>query len=485
MQGWSLNSDVLLILLAVASVLALVLFVVLINDRKRLNSQVDTEVKLSDLTHQLVTEQATVNHLKGVEKQLMDRQQAYECLFGEHEALKARSQAEQHALKEQLKLLLDAKKQLTNEFEVLANRIFDDKQKKFSEQSKAIINTNVEPLREQLQSFRKKVEDVYEKESADRNMLVGKITELQKQTEQIGNDAIRLTSALKGDNKAQGNWGEVVLERLLEESGLHKGREYNVQVSLKDEEGRRRNPDVVVHLPEGKDIVIDSKMSLVHYEQYCSEQDDAVKEVLLKQHIQSVRTHIQQLSVKSYEKLEGVRTLDFVFIFMPVEGAFMLALQNDPSLFRDAYERQIILVSPTTLLATLRTVENIWRYEKQNRNAEKIAKEAGGLYDQFVLLLESIGEADKHLGKATEAYEKATKQLGTGRGNLLRRVENLRVLGAKSKKKIPQTKLDNADPLLDSEPVEVEKVETERAEIKIKKPETERLESPSETISDE
>jgi len=198
--------------------------------------------------------------------------------------------------------------------------------------------------------------------------------------------------ALKGDNKTQGNWGEVVLERLLEESGLQKGREYDTQVTLHDVEGNRRNPDVVIYLPENKQLVIDAKVSLVHYESYCSSEDEAEKQIALAQHIDSVRQHIKTLSRKNYESLQGIHTLDFIFIFMPIEAAFMLALQHDASLFKEAYDKQIVLVSPTTLMATLRTVNNIWRYHKQHKNSEKIAVQAGGLYDQFVLVVESLDE---------------------------------------------------------------------------------------------
>jgi len=394
---------------------------------------------------ELASSRASLKHLQKVEEQLQQRDQQLLRLNAEHQGLKARSEEQRQAQAEQLQAMKDAKQQLTQEFELLANRIFDAKHKAFDQQSQSLLANSVNPLREQLTSFRKKVEDVYEKENAERNQLVGQIAELQKQTQQIGDDAVRLASALTGDNKTQGNWGEVVLERLLEESGLQKGREYDVQVALKDETGRRRNPDVIIRLPERKDIIIDSKMSLLHYERYCSAADDDTRAQMLKLHIQSVRTHITQLSVKNYEGLEGVRTLDFVFIFMPVEAAFMLALQHEPALFREAYERQVILVSPTTLLATLRTVENIWRYEKQNSNAEEIARQAGGLYDQFVLLLEAMDDTGRQIEKAGESYVIAKKRLSSGRGNLLRRVENIKQLGAKAKKQIDRETLSQAD----------------------------------------
>ncbi len=352
--------------------------------------------------------------------------------------------SEKSALEEKLTMLKEAREQLNAEFKALANQIFEEKQRQFNEQSQVAIKASVDPLKTQIDSFRKKVEDAYDKENAERNKLVGSIAELQKQTLKIGEDAINLTNALKGDNKAQGNWGEVILERLLEESGLQKGRGYEVQVGLKDEQGRRRNPDVILRLPEGKDIVIDSKVSLVNYETSVSATDDTERAAALKQHVAAVRTHIQQLSSKSYEKLEGIRSLDFVFLFVPVEAAFMCALQEDPGLFQDAYAKHIVLVSPTTLLASLRTVENIWRYEKQNRNAEEIARQAGGLHDQFVLLFESFEEIGKQLDKAGVAFETTRKRWVSGRGNLMRRVDGLRELGAKTKKRVALGEADDS-----------------------------------------
>jgi len=354
-------------------------------------------------------------------------------------------ESEKSALEEKLMLLKEAREQLNNEFKSLANQIFDEKQRQFNEQSQVAIKASVDPLKTQIDSFRKKVEDAYDKENAERNKLVGSIAELQKQTLKIGEDAVNLTHALKGDNKAQGNWGEVILERLLEESGLQKGREYELQVGLKDEQGRRRNPDVILRLPEGKDIVIDSKVSLVNYETSVSATNDKERAAALKQHVSSLRTHIQQLSSKSYDKLEGIRSLDFVFLFVPVEAAFMCALQEDPGLFQEAYAKHIVLVSPTTLLASLRTVENIWRYEKQNRNAEEIARQAGGLHDQFVLLFESFEDIGKQLDKAGTAFETTRKRWVSGRGNLMRRVDGLRELGAKTKKRVALSEAEDTD----------------------------------------
>ena len=358
--------------------------------------------------------------------------------------LEERLSASAERYEERLAELKAARQSLAQEFENLANRIFDAKQEKFSRQSRQTLDSTLAPVREELKSFRKKVEDVYDKENADRNRLVGQITELQKQAQQISQGAENLATALKGESKVQGNWGEVVLERLLEESGLRQGREYQTQASFTDSDGKRKMPDVIVRLPDERDIVIDSKVSLTDYERYCSAEEDDQRQQYLKAHINSLRTHITGLSRKAYEQLEEIRTLDFVLIFVPIEAAFMVALENDRSLFRDAYDKGIILVSPSTLLATLRTIHNIWRFEDQNRNAEKIAAQAGGLYDQFVLLIEAFNDVGKHLERSQLAWETASKRLHSGRGNLVKRVEDIKVLGAKAKKQIAKEALEKA-----------------------------------------
>jgi len=359
--------------------------------------------------------------------------------------LRTRLDQERKNFTEKITLLQTAKVELAKEFENLANKIFDNKQQQFSQSSKNLLETALDPFKLQLTDFRKKVEDVYEKENAERNRLSGQVLELQKQAQKIGEDAVSLAQALKGNNKAQGNWGEVILERLLEESGLQKGREYDTQLSFTSDDGSRRMPDVIIHLPEQKDIIIDSKVSLIDYEKFCSSENEVERKAYLSAHVNSLRSHIKSLSVKDYEKLDGVNALDFVFIFIPIEAAFMLALQHEPNLYREAYDKHIILVSPTTLLATLRTVENIWRYEKQNKNAERIAKEAGALHDQFVLLLDAMDNIQNYLSKSQEAYNTARSRLQTGRGNLVKRVDDLRRLGAKTKKRIDVNLVDEEE----------------------------------------
>ena len=409
--------------------------------------------QLGEVRQEFAAAREKLQFLGDVQLQLRRSEQAAHTAQNELTELKTRLEQERQNFAEQLKLLQDAKLDLSKEFENIANKIFDHKQQQFSSSSKSLLETTLDPLRLQLNEFRRKVEDVYEKETADRNRLAGQVLELQKQTQKIGEDAINLAQALKGNSKVQGNWGEVVLERLLEQSGLQKGREYDTQISFTDESGSRRMPDVIVHLPENKDIIIDAKVSLVDYEKYCNTDDDLERQRYLAAHVASLRSHIKQLSVKDYEKLDGVKSLDFVFIFVPVEAAFLLALQHEPGLSHEAYDRRIILVSPTNLLAILRTVENIWRYEKQNRNAERIARDAGALHDQFVLLLESLDSLGNYLDKTREAYDTTRKRLQTGRGNLVKRVDDIRRLGAKTKKRIDRELIDDA-PLDDEQLLE-------------------------------
>ncbi len=360
--------------------------------------------------------------------------------------LRERLEQEGRSAEEKLELLKGARKELGEEFNNLANRIFDEKSRRLLETNRDTLKTTLDPLKTQIRDFRKKVEDVYDKESRDRVSLLHELGNLKELNQRMSEDAVNLTRALKGDKKTQGNWGEVVLERVLEESGLRKGHEYETQVSQVSEEGQRRMPDVVVRLPEGKDIIIDSKVSLVDYERYVSAEDEEDRRQALAAHVQAVKQHISGLSVKEYEKLEGLRSLDFVLMFIPIESAFMAAFNSDPSMFKTAYDKQIIVVSPTTLLATLRTVQTIWRYEHQNRNAEKIARQAGALHDQFARVLESLQDVGKHLDKAREAWEMTRSRINSGRGNLAKRVQNLEKLGARTKKQLPAGMIEDDSP---------------------------------------
>lgn len=335
---------------------------------------------------------------------------------------------------DKLQLLQQAREQMSLEFKALAGEILEQKGRNFSEHSQLQMQALLKPLGEKLQAFEKRVEDTYDKESKQRFALEREIKALIDLNTRISVEADNLTRALKGESKTQGNWGEVILERVLEKSGLEKGREYDVQVSLKDDEGARSQPDVIVHLPEGKHVIVDSKVSLKDYEAYFSSDDEKLRAQYLRQHIQSIRSHIKGLSAKHYQDLKGLRTLDFVLLFLPVEPAFTLAVQHDDSLFTEAFTQNIILVGPSTLLATLRTIQSIWRFEYQNKNALAIAESAGKLYEQFVAFAQDMDKIGEHLDRSHQSWESACKRLREGRGNLVRQVENLKKLGAKTSK---------------------------------------------------
>lgn len=339
---------------------------------------------------------------------------------------------------EKIALLVETRERQLMEFSSLANRIFDEKGKKISEQHKTGLDNILQPLREQIEGFKKKVEDVYDKESRDRISLFNEIVNLKELNQVINKEAINLTNALRGDSKVRGNWGEVILERVLEDSGLCKGREYDVQVSLQNNEGRRFQPDVIVHLPEGREVIIDSKVSLNAYERYYRAETDTKRTHAFIEHINSMRLHIKNLSSKNYAELQGVHSLDFILMFVPIEAAFLTALEHERQIFTEAFEKNIILVCPSTLLATLRTIQNIWRYEYQNKNSLEIADKAGDLYDKFAGFVEALENVGKHLEKALKSYNSAHGRLASGRGNLIRRTEALKELGIKARKKLPQ-----------------------------------------------
>jgi DNA recombination protein RmuC len=378
------------------------------------------------------------SRVPGLEEELGKTTQRNAVLQAKLSELETRLEDERRNAYEKLALLQEARDQLKLEFQNVANKIFEDKSQKFTEQNRDNIEGVLKPMREQLMDFKKKVEDVYDKESKDRVSLLNEIIHLKTLNERISGDAVNLTNALKGQSKTRGSWGEMILERVLEESGLQKGREYEIQTMYASEEGQRRHPDVIVHLPEGKDIVIDSKVSLIAYEKYCTADKEETRDKRLKEHISSVRTHIKALSGKRYEELEGIRTLDFVLMFLPIEGAFWTAIESEQGLFNEAFDKNIMLVSPSTLLATLRIISNIWRYEDQNKNALIIAKKAGDLHDKFVGFIEALDEVGQKIDKARDSYQTARNRLIEGRGNLVRRSIELRQLGVKAQKELPE-----------------------------------------------
>lgn len=347
-----------------------------------------------------------------------------------------RLQVQQQEFHKKEQALLESRQLFEREFQLVANRLFEEKSERMTQQNRQQVGELLMPLRDQLQDFRRKVEDAYDKESKDRVALHREISLLRDLNLRVSQDADNLVKALKGDNKTQGNWGELVLERVLELSGLTKGREFDVQPSFRTDDGQWLRPDVIVHLPDGKDVVIDSKVSLLHWETYINAADDNVALDALKNHVQSVKAHIRNLSGKQYEGLPGLRSLDFVLLFIPVEAAFLKIMEIEPQLLADAYAKGLMLVCPSTLLATLRTIQNLWRYEYQNRHALRIAECAGGLHDQFVLVIDAVRELGDKLGKAGQSYDALWKRLADGKGNVMKRVADLETLGAKTRKKL-------------------------------------------------
>ncbi|MBX2857654.1 MAG: DNA recombination protein RmuC [Cellvibrionaceae bacterium] len=363
----------------------------------------------------------------------------------------ARSVEKEASLEKEKALIQRAKEQLLKDFEISANKLYEKNQRHFFHTSKTSIESVVSPFKSQLQAFNRRVEDMVQKESNQRVLLAGQIVELQKQAHHLSSEANSLATALKNDNKLQGSWGEIILERVLEQSGLVQGREYHTQKTYVSNNGKKQRPDVIIHLPEGKDIIIDSKVSLVAYERYSSAVDRGEQEKFLSDHVDSVRAHVKSLSLKKYESLPDVRTLDFVLLFIPIETAYLAALQGNSELFMDAYRRSIVIVSPSSLMVALKTIETLWRQQKQNVNAEKIAVSAGALYDQFVLLVEAFDEIESALRKADDVYGKARKRLVDGRGNVLHKVEQLRMLGAKTTRQLA-TRHQSEDPGDDQSP---------------------------------
>ena len=333
----------------------------------------------------------------------------------------------------------------TKEFENLANKILDDKSKKFTTQNKENIDEILKPLQTKILQFEKKVEDSQKENIGIHAALKQQLETLHTQNNRISEEAENLTKALKGDSKAQGNWGELVLERVLEVSGLEKGREYDVQQSFRDEDGNLQLPDVIIHLPDGKKMIVDSKVSLTHYERFINEDDSNLQEKHLKEHLNSLKRHITQLADKKYENLYQIDTPDFVLLFVPVETAFSTAVNSDPSIYPMAFEQKIVIVTPSTLLASLRTIVTMWTTEKQRKNTIEIARHAGALYDKFEGLLQDLLQMGKKINDTKEFYDSAMNKISTGKGNLVSRVEKLKTMGAKAKKSLPEAVLRRSD----------------------------------------
>ncbi|NGP89826.1 DNA recombination protein RmuC [Fodinibius halophilus] len=340
-------------------------------------------------------------------------------------------------LREQKEEMENLQDKFKDEFENLANKILEKKSQKFTEQNKEKLDQLLKPLGEKMEAFKKKVEETHKEDIEGRSSLKEHLKHLKEMNKQMAQEAKDLTRALKGESKTQGSWGEVILQRILEKSGLTKGREYEVQEHHTTDDGRRLYPDVVVHLPDEKRLVIDSKVSLTAYERFSSADDEAERERALKQHVNSLRSHVKGLSSKNYEQLYGGNSPDFVLMFVPIESAFGIALQHDASLYYDAFDKNIVIVSPSTLLATLATIDSVWKQEYQSKNAQEIAERGGALYDKFVLFVESMQDIGQRIRQTQESYDEAMGRLSEGRGNVVRQVEMLRELGAKASKNLP------------------------------------------------
>ena len=331
------------------------------------------------------------------------------------------------------------------EFKNLANEILEEKTQKFTEQNKIKLDEILKPLGEKIRDFEKKVEETYDKESKQRFSLEREIKNLTDLNQQISKEASNLTNALKGQAKTRGNWGEIILESILEKSGLTLDREFFIQQSFTNEHGKRMQPDVIVAYPGERNVVIDSKVSLLAYERYASAEAKEEQELAARDHLLSVRNHITDLSSKNYQDIYALKSLDFVMLFMPIEPAYMLAMQYDPNLWNWAYDRRILLISPTNLIAALRMIANLWRVEYQNKNAMEIARQSGELYDKFTGFLEDLQDVGAKIDATRKVYDASMNKLSTGKGNLIRRVENIKSLGAKAGKEIPKSLLDKAE----------------------------------------
>ncbi len=373
-----------------------------------------------------------------------DAQQAeLRALSAAHAAVTAELNEQQKTHEQRLDDLQGARDELRAQFAELAGKIFEEREQRFAEASHERLGQLLDPLKERIQLFEKRVEESYQNEARERFSLARELERLQQLNQRLGDEATNLTRALQGQ-KTQGNWGELILERVLEHAGLEKGREYHTQVSLRSADGERFQPDVLIQLPGDKQVVVDAKVSLTAYQALTCAEDESSRALALKQHVLSLRNHLKGLSLKDYQRLEGLQSLDFVLLFVPIEAAFAAALQGDPELFQEAYSKHIVIVSPTTLLATLRVIDSLWRQERQSQNAREIAERAGALYDKFAAFIQDLDEIGTRLQQLDKAYLGARNKLTDGRGNLVSRAEQLKLLGARASKRLPADWLERA-----------------------------------------
>jgi len=433
------------------------------SNEQELQQFAETKETLKSTNETLLTLQGKYNELEKelsqIKAKLESAEEIHAALLEEHNTLKERQdtilednsryrtnnarllmklESEERHTMSQKEMMLSHKKEIKEELESLAKKVFDGNSQKFAEFSKENLDNMIKPLQTQITEFKKQVADTYNTESQDRAVLKNEINSLKVLNEKISKDAINLTNALKGDSKQQGVWGEMVLEKVLEASGLRKGFEFEREVSLRTDENEILRPDVVVHLPDNRDLIIDAKTSLVAYERFVNAGDEESKALHLATHLTSIKAHVDGLSNKNYERLKEVNTLDFIFMFMPIEGALAVALEHDSSIYDNAFKNKILLVGPTTLLVAMRAVENVWKYERQNQNAQEIARRAGAMYDKFVGFSEDLMKISKQIDGIQGSFSAARNKLSDGKGNLVRQVEQLKELGAQTSKKLPK-----------------------------------------------
>ena len=353
--------------------------------------------------------------------------------------------AQQEKIDEQKAEIRNNQEEFNKDFELIASRILDEKTKKFTEENRTNLDIILNPFKENIKAFEEKVEKVYKAESDERNVLKGHINQLIEQSNLMNLETQNLTKALKGDNKKQGNWGEMILERVLERSGLVKDQEYRIQASHQSSEGGRFQPDVVIDLPDDKHLIIDAKVSLIAYERLVNSETEEDRDLFTKQHVASIRNHIQELSSKNYSELYKINSPDFVMLFVPIESSFGIAVQKDAELFNFAWDKRVVIVSPSTLLATLRTIASMWKQERQNRNVMEIARLSGEMYDKFIGFIGDMEGIGKNIRQSQDAYDKAINKLSSGRGNLSITAEKIKKLGAKTGKQLDQKFINEDD----------------------------------------
>ncbi|MBA7516687.1 hypothetical protein ES705_08735 [subsurface metagenome] len=400
----------------------------------------------SESIRQTSSEKNTIflRQLEELKAELNKKEEVLFALNAQHSSKETEIKNLTIRLQEQKQEMLEIREKFTTEFRNLANEILEEKSKKFTEQNKTNLDQILKPLNERIKEFEKKVEETYDKEAQQRFSLKEEVKRLAELNQQISKEASSLTKALKGESKTLGNWGEVILESILERTGLRKGLEYTVQDSFTVEDKKRFQSDVIVHYPGERSIVIDSKVTLTAYDNYIAAEDESLRKAALKEHLASVKNHINELYSKNYQDIEEIKTLDFVVMFMPVEPAYLLAIQNEPQLWSYAYEKRILLISPTNLVAVLKMIESLWKQEYQNRNVFEIARQGGELYDKFVGLIEDLNDVGNKIKQTQKSYEASMNKLSTGKGNLIKRAQNIKELGVKTKKTLPGNLLSSA-----------------------------------------